>query len=273
VSLRQFYEDLWELSTADVSRSVDWIREGYVRCVVKEGIATHKISGPGLLADIGCGTGSYLREFSRTSELSFLGFDVSANALRECKRRLSTKDQSQCIGLLQGDGARLPLASSKFDLLFCAHVLEHVPEDDATLAELHRVLARGGYLRVVVPNSLSQMLPVFRPLERRLGKLGHLREYTPELLEKQLVACKFRVHQSHYSDFFLVWALFRLEETMRSMTRRSALARRLNKLISRRRIVCRIIAIISGSAIYWENRFMRKRSWGMNICCIAERVE
>lgn len=273
MSLPRFYEGLWELSTTEVARSVDWVREGYVHCVVREGISPRKVRVSALLADIGCGTGAYVREFSGALNSNYVGVDVSANALRECKRELSAEEESRCSGLIQGDSARLPLASSSVDLLFCAHVLEHVPEDEATFRELHRILTKDGYVRLIVPNSLDKMWPLFRPLERRLGSLGHLREYTSDILTQQLTTHRFMIHRIGYSDFFFAWALFRLEETMRSMTRRSGLARRMNKLVSQRRIACRVFAVLSESAIYWENRFLKRCSWGMNICCIAQRVE
>jgi ubiquinone/menaquinone biosynthesis C-methylase UbiE len=273
VSLPRFYEDLWELSTTDVALSVDWVREGYVRSVVREAISPRQAAGPLRLGDIGCGTGAYLREFARRSDLDFLGFDVSSRALLQCRKWLTEEEESRCLGLVQGDGASLSLSSSSFDLLFCAHVLEHVPQDEATLAELHRVLRTGGYLRLVVPNTLDRMLPLFRPLERRLGSLGHLREYTPEELKRQLEAHGFLVHRTFCTDFLLAWVLFRVEETMRSMTRRWAWARSVNRLVSRRRIVCRALALASGTALYWENRLLRGRSWGMNLCCIAERAD
>ena len=273
MSLPEFYEGLWDLATSDPARSVDWIREGYVRCVVKEGIAPRKAGRSGLLADVGCGTGAYSREFSRTSKLTFVGIDLSANALREARRQLVIKHEPRCLGFAQGDAARLPMDSSTFDLIFCAHVLEHIPQDEATLGELHRVLKNGGYMRLIVPNSLDRMFPLFRPLERRLGQLGHLREYTADDLSKELAAHDFRVHRVCYSDFFLAWVLFRVEETLRSMTRRSAFVRKVNRFMLQRRILCRVIARGSSFGIYWENRILAKCSLGMNISCIAQRVE
>lgn len=269
----EFYEGLWGLATSDLARSVDWIREGYVRCVAREGIAPRKRDQRGLLADVGCGTGVYAREFARSSKSEFVGIDLSANALGEFNRQLGTKNKDLCVGLIQGDASRLPIDSSTFDLVFCAHVLEHVPRDNATLEELYRVLNNGGYLRLIVPNSLDRMFPLFRPLERRLGQLGHLREYTSDTLRTQLTAHKFKIHRIGYSDFIIAWILFRLEETLRTLTRRSAFVRRVNRFVSRRRIACRIFAAISGRAIYWENRVFGRFSRGINICCVAQRVD
>ena len=45
---------------------------------------------------------------------------------------------------VHSDITRLPFSESAFDAIICSHVLEHVPEDGAAIAELHRVLAPGG---------------------------------------------------------------------------------------------------------------------------------
>ena len=45
-----------------------------------------------------------------------------------------------------GDGTRLPIASGTLSLVWCIHVLHHLPEPAAALAEFRRVLRPGGHL-------------------------------------------------------------------------------------------------------------------------------
>jgi SAM-dependent methyltransferase len=45
----------------------------------------------------------------------------------------------------------IPHPDDAFDLVICSHVLEHVEDDARALAELHRVVAPGGDLLVMVP--------------------------------------------------------------------------------------------------------------------------
>jgi len=51
----------------------------------------------------------------------------------------------------QSDMQCLGVANDAFDLLFCLHVLEHVPDDRKGLAELYRILKPGGTAYVMVP--------------------------------------------------------------------------------------------------------------------------
>lgn len=49
------------------------------------------------------------------------------------------------------DMTDLPFATGSFDLCFCSHVLEHIPQDIAAMKETYRVLKRGGSFIVMVP--------------------------------------------------------------------------------------------------------------------------
>jgi SAM-dependent methyltransferase len=48
-----------------------------------------------------------------------------------------------------------PFNDLSFDAIICNHVLEHVIDDRAAMAELHRVLRSGGWAILQVPISLS----------------------------------------------------------------------------------------------------------------------
>ncbi len=48
-------------------------------------------------------------------------------------------------------GESIPFAADSFDLILCTQVLEYVPEPKVVLAEIHRVLRRGGTLILSAP--------------------------------------------------------------------------------------------------------------------------
>lgn len=98
--------------------------------------------------DCGCGAGSYLPHFAalgwQVSGLEFLPDKIAA-------ARAAGLGQDKVV---QGDLQALPFASESFDILLFNEVLEHVPSDEAALAEAHRVLKPGGLLVVFSPNRL-----------------------------------------------------------------------------------------------------------------------
>ena len=54
------------------------------------------------------------------------------------------------------DLTALPFASNEFEVAICSHVLEHVTDDGAAMAELHRVLTPGGRAAVMVPIDMKR---------------------------------------------------------------------------------------------------------------------
>ncbi|MGI9616191.1 MAG: methyltransferase domain-containing protein [Acidimicrobiales bacterium] len=87
----------------------------------------------------------------------------------------------------QADGLELPFADGSFDRIIASEVLEHVPDDLAVMAELHRVLAPGGRLAATVPSTIPEQLCWWLSDDYHAPKSvgGHVRIYaTPELNTK-----------------------------------------------------------------------------------------
>ncbi|MBE6501052.1 MAG: glycosyltransferase [Methanobrevibacter thaueri] len=74
----------------------------------------------------------------------------------------------------------IPYEDNYFDLIYCSHVLEHVPDDKKALSELYRVLKPGGTALILVPiNGIAFELP--HNYEKTLEDAKY---NTPELREK-----------------------------------------------------------------------------------------
>jgi len=70
---------------------------------------------------------------------------------------------------------RLPYDNDQFDTVIGTGVLEHVPNDSASLSELYRIIKPGGhFIMTMLPNYLSYT----EFLNRRLGNPHHLRLYS-----------------------------------------------------------------------------------------------
>ena len=134
-------------------------------------------------------------------------------------------------------------------------------------------MKKGGYLRLEVPNSKKQMAPLFRPLERRLDKLGHLREYHPSDLITLLSHCHFSVCQIYYTDFLLFWFFSSIEEYLRPIIRLFKLDKAMHKLLPQNGPAQHALASTLSRLILLENKLLKKNPRGMNICCIAQRTD
>ena len=94
------------------------------------------------LLDAGCGSGRTLDELARFGRAS--GVDTSPEAVAAARRR---GHRDVRVARVED----LPFPDGAFDLVTCLDVIEHTPDDRATLAELRRVTRPGGLLVVTVP--------------------------------------------------------------------------------------------------------------------------
>lgn len=112
--------------------------------------AEHLHLQPGHTAlDIGCGPGEITAALARTVGPTglALGIDISASMLTRAARQRRADN----IAFLRADAQRLPLRDNTIDAVTCIAGLQLIPDPDAALAEMIRVLRPGGYLAVLVP--------------------------------------------------------------------------------------------------------------------------
>lgn len=106
---------------------------------------------------------------------------------------------------LQGSLTQMPLADAVVNLFVCYHVLEHVPDDRAAMAEIARVLAPGGLGILQVPwrpGTVTDEDPDAGPEERirRFGLADHVRYYGDDV-EDRLVEAGLDVQRVTPADF------------------------------------------------------------------------
>lgn len=101
-------------------------------------------------------------------------------------------------------------ADGAFDFVVCSHVLEHVPDDAAAIAELFRVLAPGGHAILMVPILTTATATDEDPNEmdelerwRRFGQGDHIRLYDREEFCRRLSRGGFVVQRFSAVDFSL----------------------------------------------------------------------
>jgi SAM-dependent methyltransferase len=94
------------------------------------------------LLDAGCGSGRELDELAPRGRAC--GVDLSPYSVACARARGHEEVEEAAV-------ERMPFEDGAFDLVTCLDVIEHTPDDRATLAELRRVTRPGGVLVVTVP--------------------------------------------------------------------------------------------------------------------------
>jgi SAM-dependent methyltransferase len=89
--------------------------------------------------EIGVGTGRIARPLAARG-VRLMGVDLSRKMMAELKRRVTESAPE----LVEADATRLPLASACFDAALSVHVFHLIPDWQAALSELRRVLKPGG---------------------------------------------------------------------------------------------------------------------------------
>ena len=103
------------------------------------------------LLEIGCGTAPLLvaaEGFQRR-----VGVDIALRWLVVGKKRLA--EAGLDLPLICACAEALPLRDSSFDRVVADSVIEHLKDQRAAVAEVHRVLQPGGYFFVSTPNRFS----------------------------------------------------------------------------------------------------------------------
>lgn len=99
---------------------------------------------PGLLLDVGCGAGFFLKLASQTG-YTVKGVEISPYAVDYARHNLG-------LPVFMGELGDADFAPESFDIITLWHILEHVRDPKAFLAQVNRLLKEKGLLAVEVPN-------------------------------------------------------------------------------------------------------------------------
>lgn len=141
--------------------------------------------------DLGCGAGRHAFELYRRGA-RVTAFDQDATELAEVAamgEAMAAAGEGGPGGSLEateGDALALPFSDNTFDRIVAAEVLEHIPADDAAIAELVRVLRPGGTLAVTVPRWLPERVCWVLSDAYHEVEGGHVRIYRASELAGQL---------------------------------------------------------------------------------------
>ncbi|MFG1925374.1 class I SAM-dependent methyltransferase [Cryptosporangium sp. NPDC048952] len=153
--------------------------------------------------DVGAGGGRHSFEALRRGA-EVIAFDLDEIELKSVADMFAAMEEVGEVppggsGRVQpGNVLEMPYDDGHFDVVLASEILEHVPEDDAAIAELVRILAPGGTLAVTVPRWLPERICWALSDEYHANEGGHIRIYRADELEQKLVnAGLVATHRHH----------------------------------------------------------------------------
>ncbi len=91
--------------------------------------------------------------------------------------------------MVKVDITNIQFADQTFDVVYCSHVLEHVPDDRQAMRECYRILKAGGWAVFMVPLFSAPTIEdpsITDPKERErlFGQIDHVRKYGPDFEDR-----------------------------------------------------------------------------------------
>ena len=138
-----------------------------------------------VVVDVGCGSGNLALHSAEKCKLA-VGLDPTESAVQFCNS-INPGPRSVFIPAL---GEALPFASESVDVVLFVEVIEHLDEPMKIIAEISRILKKGGLAFVTTPN---YAFPSFWPpmewladRSRMVAKMGggeqHVQKFSPSTL-------------------------------------------------------------------------------------------
>lgn len=229
--------------TAPLRPSVSLRYDAVKRCLDGAGCA------PGRILEIGCGQGGLATKLAEIGD--YVGLEPDATSFRIARERLRTSGAGEVRNARFEDLS----ASDSFDLVCAFEVLEHMPDDHATLTEWKTRVAAGGLLMVSVPG-----------YQQRFSKydeyVGHYRRYEPEQLAELLRAIGLEdVRVVNYGfPFSYVVEFVNLQIARRRMSKRADGQNMEERTAASGRVLSVPDPVVSiATTLVWPFRFVQRR--------------
>ena len=155
--------------------------------------------------DIGCGGGRHSFEAYRRGA-DVVAFDHDAAELGKVAAMFTAMSEAGEVPIdasattVLGDALKLPFPDDSFDVVIASEVLEHIPEDERAMAELTRIVRRGGSVVVTVPRYFPERVCWALSDAYHQVEGGHVRIYrTRQLLGRLREAGLRPVGRRHHA--------------------------------------------------------------------------
>jgi SAM-dependent methyltransferase len=148
-------------------------------------VATYEFARPYVMGhrvlDYGCGSGYGTHRMTSSCD-SIVGVDIAADAIVHASTHYCA-DNLSYHRIDPVEETPLPFEDGSFDTVLSFQVIEHIVDPGLYLAEIFRVLKRGGVFICATPDRSSRLLPGQKP-----WNVWHLREYDVKALDATLAS-------------------------------------------------------------------------------------
>lgn len=155
---RKFHDEV-EALDYDLRMGVRHTQEDVKRIVDElESVLGHPLPGGTRVVDLGAGTGNLAVKLAIDGRFSSVAaVDISPKMLEKAEQ--SAKDHGCEVETIVSDMTRLPFEDSSVDLMVGCAMLHHVPEPEALLKEVHRVMKPGAPMVIIgEPSVIGEQL-------------------------------------------------------------------------------------------------------------------
>ena len=155
------------------------------------------------MLDLGCGGGRHAFEALRRGA-RVVALDADDVEVKEAAAIVEAMEEAGEIpsgqgSMVNGNALTLPFPDRTFDRVIAAEVLEHIPDDRDAMAELARVLKRGGTMAVTIPRWYPELINWALSDEYHSVKGGHVRIYRKSTVMDRLRSVGLEVRGSHHA--------------------------------------------------------------------------
>jgi 2-polyprenyl-3-methyl-5-hydroxy-6-metoxy-1,4-benzoquinol methylase len=126
-----------------------------------------------IVLDVGCGTGYGADYLAQHGAKSVFAIDYSPDAINYAKGKYGG-----IVEFRQMDAQEITYPSDSFDVVISSENLEHLPNPSANIAQIRRVLKKGGILILGTPNK-----EIASPGSEKSSNPFHMKEFYYEDLE------------------------------------------------------------------------------------------
>lgn len=157
-----------------------------------------------LVLDLGCGAGRHTFEALKRGA-SVVAADLKMEVLgpvAEMAGAMATQGEvsvGATFAAVRADALTLPFPDGTFDHVIASEILEHIPDDQAAIAEIARVLRSGGHAGVTVPRFWPERVCWALSEEYRRSAGGHVRIYRCTELADKLAGSGLVAVASHHA--------------------------------------------------------------------------